>query len=287
MKPQPTTRRQTRTEKGNTRIYWDQVLTNHPISGFGAQGAQLYIKAGFAITPLHDELGWSCALNYMTHASQGIALWIGLNLPKVVQNQVMTHEELVHYMEHDNVLEFIATLVNRLESNKMCGNDIDLCYCWQYPGQMVSSPASDGCAHLVISMGDYIEQIALNDFATPNGIKACLDFWSTTPRVSYNSGLATEEILPCMWLQDKLGYDLGLHHRIQQIKRAIGPIGISGGAESSEESNIIWVNDETNSPRLNTNDLITNKEEIYMCSQCNKEPLFVLRNGVCERCILV
>jgi hypothetical protein len=40
-------------------VDWDQVMApGHEIDGFGAQGGQLYIKSGLAVSSMHDEMLW-------------------------------------------------------------------------------------------------------------------------------------------------------------------------------------------------------------------------------------
>ena len=164
-------------------IDWDCVLhdpSQHAISGFGSHGIQLYIKSGFTITLLHDELLWSSAVNLMTAHSRGCSLWISFQWLDAAKH--FTLNQLQEMTTQHRVCQLLYDLVK---------GKVPLFYFYQGSGILVESPYGTGSVHIVISSGDYIEQLAFNrNFSTTGGLK-CLWFWSQQYRQEFNSGSAT------------------------------------------------------------------------------------------------
>jgi hypothetical protein len=264
----------------NKTLEWQKVLEK-PISGFGIDACQLYIKSGVTATLFHDEICWSRAVNQMHPASRGEAIWIGVNL-KELEPYFTKKEMLEWYTQHDiNAwLIQLAELRNRLYSSIEEEATIikmpEITICWQTPGSMVFSP--EGCGHLVLTVSDYVEQMALNYSATERGIRECLEFWHDLNdlKIEYNSGLATEHVVPCLWLQDQKGYDFGpiITEKIKKIKSALFPSSNKNKRKSQEQivKKIEWSHES--------------KENLF-CDKCEKHCLFVLCDGVCEECLLL
>jgi hypothetical protein len=252
-------RKQVKLDKGE--FEWQNALYN-PISGFGVDACQLYIKSGITVTLFHDELGWSTAVNYMTQSSRGAAIWIGVDLKELEQH--FTKTELLKWYTQLDVNAWIlqlAELRNRLFHEKQQVPEIRIV--WQTPSSIVFSPA--GCGHCVITVGDYVEQLAMNYSASEHSIRECLEFWSEfePQRIKYNSGMATEHVIPCLWLRDSKQLDLG--ETIAEKCRKLHYVF------SSTQNNIQWA--------------ATNKEPLF-CSQCERHCLWVLCDNFCEDCLL-
>ncbi len=188
-----------------------------PLSGFGIAGLQGYLKKETCITFSHDELGWSSALNYMNRESVGCTLWIGFGMHALKQKfSLFEIDEMLSEGETSvfNVGVFLDKLIER---------DVPLEYLFQKPGQLVSSPAGTGSAHLVIADGPYLFQLAWNHGFLPSGIRDCLTYWEEQHRVwqhvtASNGSMATRSVLPLHTMQ-LAGYDIGLHDRMDAYER--------------------------------------------------------------------
>ena len=232
---------------------WDEYLT-YPVSGFGTEAVQYYVKSGLTVTLLHDELAWSAALNYMKRSSCGVALWIGFNLNELAS--LYSTEELVSFLNEKQVpilLENLYTNRERIPS---------LIYAWQHPGDLISSPHTRGSCHIVITIGSLVEQIAWNVHTTLRGIRNCIEFWGGQERVDYNSGLATLNVLPLLQLQYLHSeYDFGptVKSELRKIKKKLHPTLVEDCLATT----------------------------LQFCSSCSKQCLFIKTKDkdLCERCI--
>ena len=178
--------------------------------------------------------------------------------------QHFTKTELLKWYTQLDVNAWIlqlAELRNRLFHEKQQVPEIRIV--WQTPSSIVFSPA--GCGHCVITVGDYVEQLAMNYSASEHSIRECLEFWSEfePQRIEYNSGMATEHVIPCLWLRDSKQLDLG--ETIAEKCRKLHYVF------SSTQNNIQWA--------------ATNKEPLF-CSQCERHCLWVLCDNFCEDCLL-
>lgn len=175
-------------------VLWDD-RTSTPISGFGTRGSQLYIKVGLTFTPLHDEIGWSSAVNYMLPGSDAVALWVGVSL-KEIQAIVDDKTKLASWTEEQNPLTMLSNLLDVQQTARDNGKVVPtLEYIWQQPGELVISPSGTGHAHFVITVGNYAEQVASNVDSSDRGIEECVDFWSSEPEKYHNSGMVTSALL--------------------------------------------------------------------------------------------
>lgn len=252
----------------NAEFQWQQMLSDRPaISGFGVDGCQLYIKSGLTVTLFHDELGWSTATNYMTRASRGIALWVGVNLKQLEPH--FTKSEMVEWFNQANLNEFLirlANLRNELYLDNVQKQDIpEITIAWQTPGSMVYSP-SNGCGHVVLTCADYVEQLAMNFSASEQSIRECLKFWKDFQNtgIEYNSGMATEHVIPCVWLRAE--HNLMLGDAIESRFNALLPYI----HDMEHKTSIEYVNATNN----------------LTCSKCENPVLWALFDDKCENCFL-
>eukprot|EP00742_Colponemidia_sp_Colp-10_P009814 GILJ01010737.1.p1 GENE.GILJ01010737.1~~GILJ01010737.1.p1 ORF type:complete len:366 (-),score=30.09 GILJ01010737.1:419-1516(-) len=151
----------------------DGVMPN--IGGFGSSGVQVYVKRRFTFTPLHDEIGNSEAVNLMAADSgNGLAIWIGVSL-----------DELCAKYGFQALLRFMKTTAPSPNPKKWAvvkmiqrwiKDGIHLFAALQIPGYAVQSGTRQ-CAHLVLTFGDNIYQVAWNNSLSAKGIMASLAFW--------------------------------------------------------------------------------------------------------------
>lgn len=251
-------------------IDWDQVLQKqNTISGFGTNGIQLYVKCGFTITLLHDELLWSNAVNVMTSHSKGCSLWISFDA--IDACQYFTIPQISEMMESHNVFTLVKALVN---------SGINLSYFYQTPGTMVESPVGNGSMHIVITHGDYIEQLAFNNLFSVEGGQRCLWFWKNQPIVEYNSARASRFVIPCLKMQS-MGYDLGLQGDIEAIERDI----IKYRNNNEETGNHANKKRKSYQIDLNTKGLkIQKPDKWFSCTSCLKVMDYITINDECVHC---
>jgi hypothetical protein len=251
-------------------IDWDYVLKKqNSISGFGINGIQLYVKCGFTITLLHDELLWSNAVNLMTSHSKGCSLWISFDA--IDACQVFTIQEIAAMMENHSVLTLVKALVN---------SGIQLSYFYQAPGTMVESPFGNGSMHIVISHGDYIEQLAFNHLFSTEGAQRCFWFWKNQPIVEYNCGRASKYVIPCLKMQS-MGYDLGLQGDIESIEIECKNI-INNQEENQKPENKKRKSDQIDSNHKQFK--IQKPDKWYSCSSCLKSMDYITINDECVHC---
>jgi hypothetical protein len=201
----------------------DHVFTP-PLDGFGLGGLQVYFKHGFCISWLHDEVLWMAALNHMMKDSIGCALWIAIGLHDLKQTlSIMKIDDLL--VRKDTSLMEVGKLLDELIKS---GTHIE--YVFQRPGQLVSSPAGIGAAHLVISNGTFISQLAWNlSFTIPGAIE-CLSFWGeqATDRdfghvFLDNGSQATRAVIP-LFTMEEAGYLLNLSDKLKSYNNIISII---------------------------------------------------------------
>ena len=98
-------------------------------------------------------------------------------------------------------------------------------YVFQKPGQYIVSPPGNGAAHIVISTGPLLVQLAWNlSFTIPGGLQS-LSFWcdryENYGHASLNNGSqATQSVVPLYTMQHN-GYDFNLQDRITHYHNSI------------------------------------------------------------------
>lgn len=248
-----------KTKKEKELITWEQDL-NWSISGFGTTAVQYYVKSGLTVTALHDEIAWSAALNYMKKSSCGIALWIGMNLKEVAevvfQNNKTKLLELFNEKQVSTLLELLYAHREKLPS---------LTFAWQKPGDLISSPHTQGSCHIVITVGELVEQLAWNTTTTCTSIRNCLDFWKEQGIVSYNSGLATFHVVPLLYMQYlNPQWDLGVavQAELNKVRAKL--------TDSAISASLIKMN------------------PMDVCDSCNEQCMFIKTptEGFCEVCVV-
>jgi len=187
---------------------WDDTI-HRDIGGFGRTGVQLHIKAALAITPYQDEIGWSGAIDLMLAHSLGMSLWVGFNLKDAEMK--LSHTQLATIKGHLDVLSGTRALKNA---------GIPLEFVWQHPGQIVKSPPGVPSAHMVITMGDYIEHLTTKNAYTDSGIRDCLSFYAKHAIIPSNGGEATRHVLPVLCMQ-AVGHKLGLEDEMVRVVMAV------------------------------------------------------------------
>ena len=193
-----------------------------PLDGFGLKGLQFYLKSRFSISWLHDEMIWCSALNYMLHSAVGCALWIGMGMDDL--SQKLSKMDLDDLFRRD-----ITDPMNvRRALDNLVKSGCTLEYCFQKPGQGVSSPAGNGSAHLVITDGILVPQLAWNHTFTMGGAIECLNFWqqrhkSFGHRSTDNGSMASTAIVPFYSMQ-RAGYELYLMNRIDAYMKVLAKV---------------------------------------------------------------
>ena len=194
----------------------DHVFTP-PLDGFGIGGLQVYLKHGTGISWIHDELLWCSALNYMLKESKGCTLWIAIGLNDL--KQTLSMMEIDDLFRRKNIMQVGKLLDTLIKS----GTRIE--YVFQKPGQFVSTPPGCGAAHLVISDGILITQLAWNYSFTMPGALECLAFWGERDEsfghLSLDNGsMATRVVVP-LYTMEMNGYDLNLNDKIRYYENRI------------------------------------------------------------------
>jgi hypothetical protein len=207
------------TPRQHLELECDHVFTP-PLDGFGIEGAQLYFKHGLSVTWLHDEIMWCSALNYMTKESIGCALWIAVGLNDL--KQTLSIMEIDELFQRKPILK-VGTLLDTLIKS---GAYIE--FAFQKPGQMISSPPGNGAAHIVISEGPLLTQLAWNSTFTIPGLMDCLSFWGERDRsfghISPSNGsMATQVVVP-LFTMELNGYPLGLKDKIAAYQLMIAQL---------------------------------------------------------------
>jgi len=125
-------------------------------------------------------------------------------------------------MDIDNLL--VCQQPNLMEVGKLLDKLIDsnthIEYVFQHPGQLVSSPPGNGSAHLVISNGIFMTQLAWNLSYTMTGAIECLSFWGEQSsdrdfgHLSFDNGSqATRTVIP-LFTMEEAGYNLSLADKL-------------------------------------------------------------------------
>jgi hypothetical protein len=204
----------------SSEVMCDHVFTP-ALDGFGILGLQLYFKNGYCIAWIHDELLWTSALNYMTKNSVGCALWIGIGLHDLKQKMHMMEIDDWFKRDQPDIMKIGELLDALIASNTRVE------YLYQHPGNMVSSPPGMGAAHLVITYGLFMTQLAWNFSFTLNDSITCLSFWGEqrTDRqfghlYTNNGSMATRTTLP-LYTMEGFGYPLNLTDDMMSYKSKI------------------------------------------------------------------
>ena len=241
----------------------DDVL-KFVIPGFGTRGTQLFLKIGLCVTILHDEIGWCSALNYMTVRSRGCALWIGLNMHKASAKWSKERLRSLINARTFSLTDFIHQL-------KRSGLQPSMQL--QYPGTCIYSPQGRGSAHIVITIGSWVEQIAINDGLSPSGLVGAMHFWDGLEPLLHNSALATRPVIPLMWLQEVKGWKVGMEDQLRVMKAI---------AKQAETDGII----------VRYRDYRNEEDEEIYCKRCfgqyanRRAILFMQAGGYCPSCFV-
>lgn len=189
------------------------------VPGFGCAGTQVFVKVGLCLTLLHDEIGWCSALNYMTTRSRGCALWIGLNMHKA--SVKWSKDRLRHLINAQtfNLSEFLAHM---RKSGLQPSMQV------QFPGTCIYSPQGSGAAHIVLTVGSWVEQVAINYSMAPKGLASAMHFWDGADTLLHNSALATRCVIPLMWLQKHRGWDVGLADQLRVLDALDRQVRVEG-----------------------------------------------------------
>ena len=174
--------------KSDQYLRWSSVSTS--LYGFGQWESQLYFKRGFTFATPHDEIGWSCAGNYLavdenlTH--DGASLWIGVNRADLM-NAGFKNEDIFRFYNSIDVSKMVSSWAEK---------NVPVYYCVQRVGDLVVSPPGTGAMHMVLSVGDLM-QVALNHGFTVGGYNSCIQAWKgfEKPNWTSNSGLATRNVI--------------------------------------------------------------------------------------------
>jgi len=179
------------------------------VPGFGCRGVQVFLKQGLCVTMLHDEIGWCSALNYMSIRSRGAALWLGLNMHKA--SVKLSKDDLRRLINATsfNLSDFLSKLRKLGLSPSMQ---------LQTPGTCIYSPNGTGSAHIVLTVGSWVEQVAINYSLSPSGLRAANMFWEYVDPLLHNSALATRCVLPLLWLQEQKGWELGVGEQLRVLR---------------------------------------------------------------------
>jgi hypothetical protein len=184
---------------------FDDLFLHHPLNGFGAAGTQVYVKDGIAVTPLHDEIAWSSALNFLNRGSHGMACWLGVNLVKLCGENAAIKQQV-----HDLITDLRREGDSHGLLSLMLEHGHIPSIVFQLPHTGVLSPAGKGDAHFVLSVGERLCAEAINFSCTAQGLNDCLRFWSEKEVVKHNCGLSTLHVAPIFHLMEQ-GFKLDSH----------------------------------------------------------------------------
>jgi len=149
----------------------------------------------------------------MTSRSRGAALWVGLNMHKASVKWSKTKIRSLIDARSFNLADFLTQLE---KSGLQPSMQVQL------PGTCIYSPSGRGSAHIVITVGEWVEQVAINHSFSPQGLVRATAFWDGAEPLLHNSALATRCVVPMMWLQKhKKGFELGLEEQIRVIEALV------------------------------------------------------------------
>jgi hypothetical protein len=136
----------------------------------------------------------------MTVRSRGCALWIGLNMHKASAK-----------WSKDKLRQLVDARTFNLSDmmHQLRKSGLQPSMQMQFPGTCIYSPQGRGSSHIVITLGSWVEQIAINDGMSPSGLVASMNFWDGVEPLLHNSALATRPVIPLLWLQQKRGWKVG------------------------------------------------------------------------------
>eukprot|EP00743_Colponemidia_sp_Colp-15_P009497 GILK01010385.1.p1 GENE.GILK01010385.1~~GILK01010385.1.p1 ORF type:complete len:511 (-),score=56.15 GILK01010385.1:688-2010(-) len=178
------------------------------LGGFGISGLQLYLKDQLAYTPLHSEIGCCEATNFMLHNSGGLAFWIGVHLSQL--EQFYSKQELAGFSTYEKDGNLVFQRIR-----EWLDKGVDVWLAIQAPGYAVHSGTFNCPAHLVLTLGQRVTQIAWNHGISARGMTSCLDFWKGHEETTANNGTSTRKILPCLRLQRHM--DIGLGNELKAV----------------------------------------------------------------------
>jgi hypothetical protein len=211
---------QQRVKRLSTEVMCDHVFTP-ALDGFGVMGLQIYFKNGYCIAWIHDELLWSSALNYMSKNSVGCALWIGIGLHDLKQKMHMMEIDDWFKRDQPDLMKIGELLDALIASNTRVE------YLFQRPGDMISSPPGMGAAHIVVTYGLFLTQLAWNFSLSLNDAITCLSFWGEerTDRqfghlYTDNGSMATRSTLP-LYTMEGYHYPFNLTDKMKEYKSNI------------------------------------------------------------------
>jgi hypothetical protein len=145
----------------------------------------------------------------MSIRSRGAALWIGLNM----------HKASVKFSKDDLRRIINATSFNLSDFlSKLRKVGLSPSMQLQTPGTCVFSPNGTGSAHIVITIGSWVEQIAINYSISPGGLRRATAFWEHVDPLLHNSALATRCVLPLLWLQRHKQWDVDVGEQLRVLR---------------------------------------------------------------------
>lgn len=145
----------------------------------------------------------------MSIRSRGAALWIGLNMHKASVKLSKDDLRRIINATSFNLSEFLAKLRKLGLSPSMQ---------LQTPGTCIYSPNGTGSAHIVITIGSWVEQIAINYSISPGGLRRANAFWEHVDPLLHNSALATRCVLPLLWLQSRKKWDVDVADQLRVLR---------------------------------------------------------------------
>ena len=224
------------------------------IPGFGSNQCQVSIRSGITCTKLHDEIGWSSSVNYMSHQSQGIALWLGISMKELDED--FDRPVIRTMMEDCEIDNIITTLLDMKPSVRK-----SMCHLWQRPGDIVFTPSGSGYAYIVITVGPYIEQLSYNRSYSLQSLQECMEFWKQFNAVPFQCGLATNYVLPTLRLRYVHQWPLDMDADYKRLEGICSEDGLKVAV-------------------LQANDIDA------VCEMCFQTHNFLLYHGVCDVCLL-
>lgn len=134
-------------QRDGTVRRWEELSPCRQGSGCGAVGTQCSIKAGVAVTPLHDEIGNSSAVDVMSSDGDAVALWIAIRLHDCFE--LCQKSTICGWMKQHDLSCLLRELLEMQQRAARVDQKFDMFYAWQFPGDVVYSPSGIGCDGVV------------------------------------------------------------------------------------------------------------------------------------------
>lgn len=148
----------------------------------------------------------------------------------------------------------------------------------QTPGTCIYSPSGRGSAHIVITVGSWVEQIAINYSMSAAGLVSAVKFWDGVDPLLHNSALATRCVIPMLWLAQHRRWDLG-----QEIADQLSVLSTLVRAVKREGQHAVVFRDfdDPNDVELTCASCFKKRGAGY-----HRALLFVRINGQCPSCFV-